>query len=234
MKQKYLYTLFFFIHVSISAIPTCYISFDQLEQHRLHPADLWPTQQYKHYNHYNSSYSAPVSLPNYSMSDLQLHFDTNGYSEKDILSYDTMYMSDEFVQLVKTYPGYEEAIAELYNKLKRLWWFQKGARYLFSGTYYPNLLEQTRHLYKELREYQLIATENAKSFAQLYDINLLALFPHNSSLVTRDIYKNYMEILHRTSDIPTHNSIIRDCIGQASIIGLEANKHGHIKYASQL
>ena len=47
-------------------------------------------------------------------------------------------------------------------------------------------------------------------------------------------YKNYIDILHRASDIPIHNTIIRDCIGQASGIGLEANKHGYTTCASQL
>jgi len=43
-----------------------------------------------------------------------------------------------------------------------------------------------------------------------------------------------MDILCRASDISLQNYIMRDCIGQASSIGLQANKQGHTQLASDI
>jgi hypothetical protein len=227
MLKYYLYFLLLITHLSLISVPTCYLSFDQ---------ETTLAINVRIYNcpHRNNIYNERDNLFAYSSVQLQQYFNYHHYSEKDILSQNMLYMSDEFVQLTRTYPGYEKAITELYKKLKRMWVFQRAVQYLFYGSYYPNLFKRVKYLYKELRQYQHIATENAKSFAQLYDINLLSSFPHNDSLVTRNIYKNYIDILQRAYRISVQNTVIRDCIGQALSIGLEANKNGYINCASQL
>src|SRR5436190_5790192 len=227
LLNYYLFSLFLIINLTLIAIPTCYEAFEKDTQQKAYH----PLHNDKPIYH---SYDQKDNLFTYSSTQLQRYFDYHHYSEKDILSQDMLYISDDFVQLAKTYPGYEKSIKKLYKKLKRLWVFQRATNYLFRGTYYPHLSKRITHLHKELRKYQHVVTENAKSFAQLYDINLLTLYPYKNPLVTRNIYKNYIDILHRASDIPIHNTIIRDCIGQASGIGLEANKHGYTTCASQL
>ncbi len=143
-------------------------------------------------------------------------------------------MSNEFVQLAKTYPGYEQSITKLHHKLAKLWWFQKTYNWLMNGSYHPKLLKKVQRLHREVKQYRQLTNTSAKSFACLYDINLMALFPGQKSPIAHTIYKDYIDILQQAYYVPEHNTVIRDCIGKASHIGLEANKHGHTKQASQL
>src|SRR2546429_194625 len=69
------------------------------------------------------AYSTATTAPNlaaYSNAQLKDYFSYYGYTEKHILAFDALYMSDEFVELAKTYPGYEQAIIEIRRKLHNM------------------------------------------------------------------------------------------------------------------
>jgi hypothetical protein len=69
-----------------------------------------------HRSHWHSS-THTIDLLTYSAAQLARYFFYHGYSEEEILSQNTLYMSDEFVKLAKTYPGYEAAITDLHKNL---------------------------------------------------------------------------------------------------------------------
>ncbi len=229
MRIYYLYLLLFITHLPLIAIPTCHIFFEQPDT-RSH---VYRIPDYNaHYHHH--SYETKENLFVYSSGQLQHYFDCNHYSEKDILSQNVLYISDEFVQFAKTYPGSEQSITKLHHKLAKLSWFQKTYHWLVHGSYCPTLFKRVQRLYKEVKQYQQLTNTPAKSFAHLYNINLMALLPSQKPIASYNIYKDYIDILEQAYSIPVHNVVIRDCIGKASHIGLEANKYGLTKQASQL
>jgi hypothetical protein len=59
-----------------------------------------------HRNHWRTS-THTIDLWKCSAAQLAHYFFYHGYTEKEILSQNTLYMSDEFVKLAKTYPGKE-------------------------------------------------------------------------------------------------------------------------------
>gem|GEM_PF-1933077 len=228
MRMYYFFFLLITAYSALFSIPTAHVAFEQNQNHNLH--------DFFHYNKhaYHYSYQKKDNLFAYSSAQLQQHFENHGYSEKDILACNVLYMSDAFIQLTKTYSGYEKAVTKLYHKLKRAWCFQKTYNWLITGTYCPKLFKRVCRLHKELKQYQQVTTQKALSFADMYHINLINFFPYNGSSVAQQMYKNYITILERASNIADHNSIIRDSIGKASHIGLEANKQGYTKYAAKI
>jgi hypothetical protein len=86
-----------------------------------------------------------------SAAQLARYFFYHRYTEEEILSLNTLYMSDEFVKLAKTYPGYEAAIIDLHKKLCKRSDFIKwlGSRF---GTHCSGLTARIASLYRELQE----------------------------------------------------------------------------------
>ncbi len=227
MRIFYLYTLLFLTHFSLISIPTVNLS---LHQNTTTPQpNLFCANQYKH-SHQQQTQN---NLLTYSASNLKLYFDYHRYSEKDVLAYNILYMSDGFVHYAKTLPGYKHAVKKLYRSFNRMCRIRKFFKTM-DGSYCPNLFKRIRRLYKEIKRAEKTINTHAHQFAHEYNINLTGLFPHNGSMLARDIYENYVAILNEAALLPKHNIIARDCIGQASSIGLEANKHGLTKQASQL
>ncbi len=226
MFAYYLHLLLLITHLPLISIPICHISFEQ----NTHPHAYRILHHNTRYHHHETK----ENFFAYSSAQLQHYFDCNHYSEKDILSQNVLYMFDEFVQLAKTYLGYEQSVTTLHHKLAKLSWFHKTYHWLVHGSYCPTLFKRVQRLYKEVKQYQQLTNTPAKSFAHLYNINLMALLPSQKPIASYNIYKDYIDILEQAYSIPVHNVVIRDCIGKASHIGLEANKHGHTKQASQL
>ncbi len=228
MRIFYLYTLLFLTYFSLVSIPTVNLS---LHQDTTTPQpNLFCANQYKHSHQQQTTRN---NLLTYSASDLKLYFDYHRYSEKDILACNVLYMSNEFVHYAKTLPGYRHAVKKLYHSFNRMCRIRKFFKTM-DGSYYPNLFKRIRHLYKEIKRAEKTINTYAHQFVHEYNINLTELFPHNGSMLARDIYENYVTILNEAALLPYQNIIARDYIGQASSIGLEANKHGHTKQASQL
>lgn len=77
--------------------------------------------------------------------------------------------------------------------------------------------------------------QNTAAFAHRYNIDLHDLNPTKPPLIAHILYKEYVDILQKASCISKqHNEIILDALGQASGIGLEANKAGFVEQASKL
>jgi len=204
--------------------------------------EISPSQNYSNQSslmygdHYKPSplfYNKEHELFAYSTLNLQYYFDSHHYTEKEILACDTLYISDEFIQLAKTLPKYEHSIKNLYHKLYNMGWLGRVGNIPF-GCYCSGLFKKVEKLYREIKQIKKLLSPQAEQFAHTYNINLINLFPNNKSTFIQNIYQNYIHILNEVSLIPQHNIIARDCIGQASNIGLEANKNGHTKQASQL
>src|SRR5204863_6642833 len=122
----------------------------------------------------------------YSSAQLQQYFDYHHYSEKDILEQNVLYMSDEFVKLAKTYPGYYHAIKGLYKQLKRMGAASRLIN-IANGSYCAKLFKRVLYLYKETELAKKFITEKAEQFANTYNINLIELFPYNGTLATQDM-----------------------------------------------
>jgi hypothetical protein len=85
-----------------------------------------------------------------SAAQFEWYFFYYGYTEEEILSQNTLYMSDEFVKVAKTYPGYEAAITDLHKKLTK--WTRLGNFFrTVSGSYCTGLIERIHQLYKEIQ-----------------------------------------------------------------------------------
>jgi hypothetical protein len=104
-----------------------------------------------HSSDYRRSNTPGVDLWTYSAAQLALYFFYHGYTEEEILSQNTLYMSDEFVKFAKTLPGYEDAIISLHKKLRKrsdiVKWL--GSRF---GTHCSGLTARIASLYRELQE----------------------------------------------------------------------------------
>jgi hypothetical protein len=243
----------------------------------------------KYHSDYRHSSTHTIDLLTCSASQLALYFFYHGYSEKDILSENTLYMSDEFVKLAKTYPGYEAAITDLHKKLTKM--TRLGMVFqTMSGSHCTGLIERIHQLYKEIQSRRQVVNAQANSqgnttatcsllkqwqqdaatchdyntkkrlekridaltqqytiirdhhtsldshaFARKYHLNLDKVAPKNSPAIAYVLYQEYVDILETASHIPKQgNEILRDTLGQASSIGLEANKAGYLETASQL
>ncbi len=212
IKYYFTFVLFFF-QFQLNTTSTCHLYLDQTSH----------SQQSNHFyaDQYSQNFhSQGTNLLNYSAHDLKRYFEQHHCSAKDILAYDFLYMSDEFVQFAKTLPGYKNAVENLYH--------------ILNATNCSALCERIAFLYKQLQWQERSVSKQAEKFASNYNINLFDLFPDDNSIVMQQLYQKYMHILHEASFIPHHNSIMRDSIGEACHIGLEANKSGHTKQASQL
>src|SRR5581483_4131594 len=223
MRKYSLHFLVLIISLSLFSIPTVHVVFEQNNN----------SYHLSHHSKYTHHYPHVIkdNLFSYSSTQLQKYFDNHHYSEKDVLAQNALYMSDAFVQLIKTYPDYEKALTKLYKKLKHMNVFQRCIHWISHSNKH---LKRIEHLYQELKQYHQCTTTKALSFATFYHINLLHLFPYNEASVAQQVYKNYISILERASNIADHNSIVRDSIGKASGIGLEANKQGYTKYAAKI
>lgn len=101
------------------------------------------------YKHRNNT-SLQNNLRNYTASQLQQYFNSNHYSEQEILDQKLLYLSDEFVKLAKTYAGYEQAIKRLYERFKSFGSFQKIIG-TFAGTYSSGMKLRMERLYQEIQ-----------------------------------------------------------------------------------
>lgn len=231
MLKYYLYFLFLISHLPLISIPSCHLSFNQKENqgYSYQPNFLYADQ----YKHLHNLYDATGSLLTYSVLDLKNYFNYHYYSDEDILACSVLYMSDDFVQLAKACPGYNHAIKNLYSKLKRMGSLCK-LNNIVHGSYCVGLFKRVRHLCKEMEIAKKFVNKKTEQFADAYNINLTELFPVSGSISAQCIYQSYINILDEASLISRQNTIIRDCIGQASSIGLEANKSGYTKQASAL
>jgi hypothetical protein len=212
--------------------------------------------------YHNSDYRRPnphaIDLWTCSASQLAQYFFYHGYSEKEILSHNTLYMSDEFVKLAKTYPGYKAAITDLHKKLIK--WTRLGNFFRkVWGSYCTGLTERIHYLYQEIQHRKQVVNAQANSqsnttatcsLVKRWQQNAAACQDHNTKkrlekrikaapkngpAIAYVLYQEYVDILETASHIPKQgNEILRDTIGQASSIGLEANKAGYLETASQL
>jgi len=234
-----------------------------------------------------------TDLFQYSCDQLKTYFAYHNYSQKDVLGLGILYLSNEFVKLVKAYPGYELAIAALRKKMRGMSSFGKWWREHIAGSYSPQLETRINKLYAEIHHQQpqppaITSQEShhhvhehtlaylrdewaqcaaisydrktkkrlkkrinaldqhyttssspphkdAHIFAQQYHINLHELAPNNGPAIAHVLYQEYIDILDTTAHIPAHDTeILCDALGQASHIGLEANKAGFVDQASKL
>jgi hypothetical protein len=210
-----------------------------------------------HRSHWHSS-THTIDLWTCSALQLAQYFFYHGYSEKKILSHNTLYMSDEFVKLAKTYPSYEAAITDLHKKLIK--WTRLGNFFRkVWGSYCTGLTERIHYLYQEIQHRKQVVNAQANSqsnttatcsLVKRWQQNAAACQDHNTKkrlekrikaapkngpAIAYVLYQEYVDILETASHIPKQgNEILRDTIGQASSIGLEANKAGYLETASQL
>lgn len=142
--------LLFFIQ-SIFGIDTAYIQFTDYKD----DTPLIYTNIHK--NHRSNIHSTYLSIPDltqYSLSQLEVYFAHHNYTETEILAQNTLYMSDEFVRLAKTYIGYKAAITSLYKRFNT-----KGFRgflcktiAFLSGNYSKGLSKRIEKLFQEIQD----------------------------------------------------------------------------------
>ncbi len=94
--------------------------------------------------------SGPNPL-DYSLPQLKEYFADQDYTEAQILSENTLYMSDEFVKLAKTYSGYEAAISSLHKKIDQMGFAAKAWHWI-RCKYSPGLDKRIRSLYTEIQK----------------------------------------------------------------------------------
>ena len=98
-------------------------------------------RKFHHKNYKNIASRATSIAYKYTANQFKHYFEQSGYTEKQILNQQLLYLSDEFVQLAKTYPEYENAIKQLREELKNLSSFKKFLRTL-AGTYCRGLTKR--------------------------------------------------------------------------------------------
>lgn len=233
-----------------------------------------------------------IDLFKYSCDQLKVYFAYHNYSEKNILDQNMLYLSDEFVKLAKTYPGYELAVSTLRKKMCGMSPFGKWWRKHIAGSYSPQLETRINQLYAEIHHTQQFTAATSQAshcdihkhamtylrdewmqcaaisydqktkerlnkrihaldqhdttfcspphkdayiFAQQHHIDLYEFAPNNASALAHVLYQEYVDILDTAAHIPVQNTeILCDALGQASHIGLEANKAGFVDQASKL
>src|SRR5579872_5098945 len=105
MLMSLVYFALLITHLSLFSTPTCYISFDQeATQHCSYDKNLFHADQYKHSH---NVYDATSNLLTYSASDFKNYFNYHHCTQEEILAHNQLYMSDEFVRLIKTFSGYQ-------------------------------------------------------------------------------------------------------------------------------
>ncbi|HSC24654.1 MAG TPA: polymorphic toxin type 17 domain-containing protein [Candidatus Babeliales bacterium] len=131
------------------------INISHANSHSIHSNDAkWlPSQQ----TYYNEIVKTRGISPHYTIEHYKHYFDACGFTESQILNYDRLYTSDEFVKLAKTYPDYENTINQLHKKLNNLTSFKKFLSTL-SGSYYPGLKKRIQFLYDEINTKRMIST----------------------------------------------------------------------------
>ena len=70
-------------------------------------------------------YNPLPNLFSYSSQELKNFFIGKDNTEEEILSYERLYTSDEFIKLIKTFDAYETHIISLYNKYNNMWFINK-------------------------------------------------------------------------------------------------------------
>jgi len=110
-------------------------------------AHLTENSDYKHYKHIIQQ----NKFLSYRRTANQLkdYFDECGYTEQQILNQHVLYVSNEFVKLVKTYSGYAKKIELLHKEFESLSRCKKFLRML-GATYYPGLKKRINFLYNEI------------------------------------------------------------------------------------
>jgi hypothetical protein len=158
----------------------------------------------RYHSDYRRSSTDEVDLWMCSALQLAQYFSYHRYSEKDILSQNTLYMSDEFVKLAKTYPGYETTITDLHKKLTK--WTRLGNFFrTVSGSYCTGLIERIHHLYQEI--------QNRKRDSCKYDCQkqlIAALESHNNkNTVVHAINQITQNVLDKASrqNHPVHSDV---------------------------
>jgi hypothetical protein len=106
--------------------------------------------QYASCNTYKNKRSQKILPIHYSFDQLKAYFNYHHYTQEQILSLNTMYMSNEFVKFAKTYPGYAAAITSLYNKIHHAGFFKKLNNFR-RGYHCQGLSKRLAFLYREIQ-----------------------------------------------------------------------------------
>lgn len=157
--------LFLFSTITLAADNTFYATFSlHNHENRSRSAHTLHTRAaIRQHVHHRQTYQSPASdLHTYSSNQLKDYFSRQRYTEKDILSQNTLYMSDEFVKLIKKYPGYETAVTTLYNKMHTMSFWEKVGSWI-NGNYCTGLDKRITKLYEELNHTKQPTTSSCQS-----------------------------------------------------------------------
>lgn len=135
-----------------------------LANHGLHAK----IKTYAHSSNNNRTASCTSDLYSYSSDQLKEYFTYHGYTEKNILSQQMLYVSDEFVKLAKTYPNYEYAITSIHRKLHKMSTIEKLFRTYITKSYSSQLKTRIDQLYAELHCKQKPSTINSHRYEYEY------------------------------------------------------------------
>ena len=143
--------------------------------------------QYKHRNTFDN---CPEPLHLYTSEQLRRYFAYHGYSEQDILHHESLYLSDEFVKLVKTYPHYENIIKALHDKFSNFNFVKKVVYVLFHKGYKSGLKEKIEWLYNDIQIKERFANQYCISDEQFAEYTALEsryqeISPHLSRAIKK-------------------------------------------------
>jgi hypothetical protein len=146
------------------------ISFDSFhtiphQQQPIHSSAA--SERYLHNQSLQQSHHSEQNLQRLSAQQLVQLFALKGYTQQQILNKRALYMNPEFVALAKSYAGYEQAVADLHQKLQQTSGFYKWLGTL-NGYHKKGLTKQIAALYQEL-QHKKITSETA-DWSTLCDI----------------------------------------------------------------
>jgi hypothetical protein len=147
------------------------ISFDSFHNLPQQQQSIHGSAASERHLHSQSLQQAEPHLHAYSAEQLAQFFACRGYTQLQILSKRTLYMSPAFVALVRQYEGYEEAVTSLHNELQQTSGFYKWLGRL-NGYHKKGLTKQIATLYRQLEQDKQVraSTNEANDWHELCNI----------------------------------------------------------------
>jgi hypothetical protein len=163
-------------------------------------SDPLPSFSCKSYNHHNARQpTTALNLYGYTAEQLRNYFKYCGYSEQEILDQHVLYLSNEFVKLVKTYPGYNQTIECLHQKFKDFGILQK-AFHTLSRTYSSGLKNRIHQLYNEIHSKKINPQTqhfNPRLLSTSLQKNTISDSEINEYMELESVYKQFIPSMAR-------------------------------------